>query len=51
MQKYNKAIVAIVLGAVFVALSQYGITEETTLKQALEAALIALSVYLVPNKS
>ena len=50
MQHYNKAIVAAGLGIVFVILSQFGVTEQTTLYEALEMLLVAGMVYFVPNK-
>jgi hypothetical protein len=51
MQKYNKAIVAAVVGVVFVVLNQYGLTEQSTLKEVVEVILTALSVYTIPNRA
>lgn len=50
MQKYNKAIIALILGVAFTVLKEYGITEDTTLYSALETLLVAGGVYLIPNK-
>lgn len=50
VQKYNKAIVAVVIAAVFAALKQFGLTEESTIMQLAEVITVGLGVYTVPNK-
>lgn len=50
MQQYNKAIIAGVVGVIFVFLNNMGITDQTTVGSALETIATVVAVYLVPNK-
>jgi hypothetical protein len=51
MSKYAKAIVPLVAGFVLLLLQPLGLTETSTLGEALTAILGAIAVYFVPNKS
>lgn len=50
IQRYNKAIIAIIIGVVFTVLNQYGITEQSTLMEVVTTLLVAAGVYVVPNR-
>ena len=50
MNKYAKAITAVILGVLVVALKQFGITPDSTVSDLVSALVIAGSVYFVPNK-
>jgi FtsH-binding integral membrane protein len=50
IQKYNKALIAAIVGGVFIALSHFGVTENTTLGEVAQMVIATLAVYMVPNK-
>jgi hypothetical protein len=49
-QRYNKAIVAVVAGAVLLALEKFGITPDMPVKDVIELLVLGGLVYFVPNK-
>lgn len=51
VQRYNKAIAAVVIAAVFAALNQVGLNEQSSLMELVEVIVVGLGVYSVPNRS
>jgi hypothetical protein len=49
-QKYNKAIVALVVPLILLVLKYYGITPDNEVVNAIEILLSAALVYRIPNK-
>ena len=50
MTAYSKAIVAFVVGALMLALNQMGITEDTSVMEAITVLVTTGAVYIFPNR-